>query len=83
MQKPLNLLVILGSDRPGRIGERVGQVGVKELVATVSGTLQKIKEDGTWIGTDDKGPAFKSVVDELFWWTSALKVAREATAYPA
>lgn len=194
-QKPLNLLVILGSNRPGRIGERVGQWvlksleafpefkvdfadlahmdlglslsahhprtgiyegGVKELASklgaadafivvtpeynhgypailkhaidsvyaewfikagaivsygaasaglraseqirqvlaelrthitrngiAISGASQKIKEDGTWIGTDDMGPAFKSVVDELFWWASALKVARETTAYPA
>lgn len=49
----------------------------------ISGASQKIKEDGTWIGTEDMNPAFKSVVDELFWWASALKTARQAGAYPA
>lgn len=49
----------------------------------ISGASQKIDESGNWIGTEDMGPAFKSVVDELFWWANALKVARQARAYPA
>lgn len=48
----------------------------------ISGASQKIDENGTWIGVEDMDPAFKSVVDELFWWTSALKVARQTTVYP-
>ena len=49
----------------------------------ISGASQKIDEDGTWVGSDDMNPAFTSVVDELFWWASALKIARQTTAYPA
>jgi NAD(P)H-dependent FMN reductase len=49
----------------------------------ISGASQKIKEDGTWTGDEDMGPAFKSVVDELYWWASALKDARQINAYPA
>lgn len=49
----------------------------------ISGASQKINENGTWIGAEDMGPAFKSVVDELFWWGTALKSARQTTAYPA
>lgn len=49
----------------------------------ISGASQKIKEDGTWVGSEDMGPAFKSVIDELRWWASALKTARQANAYPA
>ena len=49
----------------------------------ISGASQKIDETGTWIGTEDMGPAFKSVTDELSWWGTALKAARNATAYPA
>lgn len=49
----------------------------------ISGASQKIKEDGTWIGVEDMNPAFKSVVDELIWWASALKTARKTMAYPA
>ena len=49
----------------------------------ISGAGQKIDDEGIWIGADDMNPAFKSVVDELFWWASALKVARQTIAYPA
>lgn len=49
----------------------------------ISGASQKIDEDGMWVGADDMGPAFTSVIDELYWWGSALKSAREATPYPA
>lgn len=48
----------------------------------ISGASQKVDENGAWISTEDMGPAFKSVVDELFWWASALKSARQATGYP-
>ena len=50
---------------------------------SISGASQKIDEDGVWIGAEDLGPAFKSVVDELYWWAKALKTAREAIPYPA
>jgi len=49
----------------------------------ISGASQKIDENGTWIGTEDMSPAFKSVVDELFWWGTALRAARSTTSYPA
>jgi len=49
----------------------------------ISGASQKISEDGTWIGADDMAPAFKSVVEELYWWGSALKMARQNLAFPA
>lgn len=50
---------------------------------SISGASQKIDADGSWIGADDMVPAFKSVVDELYWWADALKMAREAVPYPA
>lgn len=133
MNRPANLLVILGSNRPGRIGERVGQCvlhslaaypeftvdfadlaqmdlgftlsahhpptgiyegGARELAAklrthiirngiAMGGASQKINEDGKWIGAEVMGPAFKSVVDELYWWADTLKAARRENAYPA
>lgn len=49
----------------------------------LSGASQKIDETGTWVSTEDMVPAFKSVVDELYWWGSALKTARLTAAYPA
>ena len=49
----------------------------------ISGASQKIAEDGTWIGSEIMDSAFKSVVDELFWWATALKTARHTYVYPA
>jgi len=49
----------------------------------MGGASQKINEDGKWIGAEDMGPAFKSVVDELSWWADTLKTVRRANAYPA
>ena len=49
----------------------------------ISGASQKIDENGTWVGSEDMHPAFKSVIDELFWWATALRAARNTTSYPA
>ena len=63
----LKHLVILGSNRSGRFGERVAH----------SSTL------GNWLGGEDMDSAFKSVVDELYCWAASLKVARQTAPYPA
>ena len=48
----------------------------------ISMASQKIDESGIWIGSDEMGSAFKSVVDELYWWATALKTARKTMPYP-
>lgn len=72
-----------------RASEQVRQVlaelrtHITRNAISISGASQKINEDGMWIGAEDMVPAFKSVVDELYWWAKALKTAREAIPYPA